>query len=63
MKKVPVINFTKKVTFSMAVNMTTLKSLFKMLLYGYVVGQSKIQIIRLRCDSYFKLATWLAHWP
>jgi len=62
MKKV-LVNFIKKVTFSMAVYMTTLKSPFKMLLYGYVIGQSKIQIIRLRRDSYFKLATWLAHWP
>ena len=44
MKKVPVINFTKKVTFSMAVNMTTLKSLFKMFLYGYVVGQVKFRL-------------------
>ena len=47
----------------MAVYMTTLKSPFKMLLYGYVIGQSKIQIIRLRRDFYFKLAMWLAHWP
>ena len=47
----------------MAVYMTTLKSPFKMPLYGYVIGQSKIQIIRLRRDFYFKLAMWLAHWP
>ena len=60
MKKVPV-NFIKKVTFSMAVYMTTLESPFKMWLYGYVIGQSKIQIIRLRRDSYVKLAMYLAH--
>ena len=44
MKKVQV-NFKKQVTFSMAVHMITLKSPFKMSLYGYVIGQSKIQII------------------
>ena len=43
MKKVQV-NFIKKVTLFMAVYMTTLESPFKMLLYGYVVGQNKIQV-------------------
>ena len=40
----------------MAVHMITLKSPFKMSLYGYVIGQSKIQII-YQIEVWFLLQT------